>query len=435
MNPEKNLENLCLLLPEPTSLQLESWQLSQANTHLTIQLTSIQPWGQCPLCGTSTRRIHSHYERTLADLPWAAYSVTLQLRVRKFFCVNPQCKRQIFSERIPTVAAPWARCTQRLVQQLTAVGLALGGAAGARLGEQLKCRVSHTTLLRFIFRVPLPLPTTPQTLGVDDFSFRKRHSYGTILVDLDNSRPMALLQGREAEPLTKWLQQHPGIQRVSRDRSKVYKQGIAQGTPEAIQVADRFHLLQNLAEALEQVFRAHGKELKAIETAHCLSAGTRSGGARLVSISPPRSTSSMQHSTQQHRAQRLRLYQKTWTLHRQGWSAPAIAHQLGISSKTVLYYLHTTTFPERQGRSDRGKSRLNPYKDYLLQHWNNGCYDTKQLFRDIQQQGYLGSYQTVARYTHRLRQAQGMAVRQRPVRLLSPVTDSRQLPLTARRAT
>lgn len=388
-----------------------------------------------PLCSTSTRRIHSHYERTLADLPWADYSVTLQLRVRKLFCVNPQCKRRIFTERIPTVAAPWARCTQRLVQQLTAVGLALGGAAGARLGGQLNCRVSRSTLLRFILRVPLPSPTTPQTLGVDDFSFRKRHSYGTILVDLDNSRPIALLKGREAEPLREWLQQHPGIQRVSRDRSKVYKQGIAQGAPGASQVADRFHLLQNLAEVLEQVFRTQGKELKAIETAHCLSATTRPDGMRAVAISPPRSTSPMQQSTQQHRARRLRLYQKTWALHRQGWSAPAIAHQLGISSKTVLRHLHTATFPERQGRSDRGKSLLNPYKVYLLQHWNNGCHDTKQLFRDIQQQGYLGSYQTVARYTQRLRQAQGMAVRQRPVRLLSRVTDSRQPPLTARRAT
>ncbi|WP_242062959.1 ISL3 family transposase [Nostoc sp. FACHB-145] len=253
------------LLPDSTNLRLENCQLDKIKTQINLIVSAISRVVNCPVCNQATHKIHSRYERCLADLPWANYSITLQLRVRKFFCINTLCKRRIFTERMTNVTAPWARKTLRLAQRLSAIGLANGGAAGARLSEQLGIKVSRNTLLNLIRSIPLPPIVTPQTLGVDDFCFRKCKTYGTAIIDLERSRPIALLKDAKAETLAEWLKAHPGVKVVSRDRSKTYESGIRQGAPEAIQVADRFHLLQNLSQTLYQVFGIHAKLLKEVE--------------------------------------------------------------------------------------------------------------------------------------------------------------------------
>ena len=125
---------LARLLPDTTLLRLEACEVDDAAAQITLCVRSTQTRAPCPLCATPARRIHSDYERTLADLPWATYRVRLQLCVRKWFCCNRACPRRIFTEGLPTVAAPWARRTLRLAQHLVAVGLALGGKAGVHPG-------------------------------------------------------------------------------------------------------------------------------------------------------------------------------------------------------------------------------------------------------------------------------------------------------------
>lgn len=169
------------LLPDETYVRLATWNLDPVRSAITLTLQARRITARCPLCGRRSKRVHSHYERTLADLPWGVHTVTLRLRVRRLFCRNIRCARRIFAERLPAIAPPWARGTRRLEDRLTAVGLALGGSAGVRLGNRLGLAVSRNTLLRRVRQASMPFVVTPSALGVDDWALRKRAIYGTVL--------------------------------------------------------------------------------------------------------------------------------------------------------------------------------------------------------------------------------------------------------------
>ncbi|MGI0486373.1 ISL3 family transposase [Pantanalinema rosaneae CENA516] len=269
-----------------------------------------------------------------------------------------------------------------------------------------------------------------KTLGVDDFAFRKGQRYGTILVDLDRHRPIALLKDREANTLAEWLQQHPEVQVLSRDRSKSYKQGMTQGAPEAIQVADRFHLLQNLVGVLERFFATQSHTLKAVDLAH-------HQGLAQPQVVPPQPPTAQQQRAQQRRERRLANYEQVHQLRQQGVKVVDIAHHLGMGERTVFTYLASPEFPEWQPYPPRRSSEsiLTPYMPYLLEQWHAGQRQAKELFGQIQRQGYRGSYKTVAKYTHQLRQTQRQQLSPQEGRGPAPRNmEFGQPPLSARRA-
>jgi transposase len=430
------MDLVACLLPLGSPLHLETWALDEATAQLTLRVMSTQALVHCPVCRFPTQRIHSHYTRTVADLPCAHLHVVLQLGVRKFFCANGRCTRGIFTERLPQLLAPWARRTQRLAHRLGSIALALGGAAGELLSQQLGLPVSRNTLLRLLRQLPVPSRATPTVLGVDDFAMRKRYTYGTVLIDLERHQPVTLLPDRTADTFTQWLREHPGVEVIARDRSKAYAEGAQQGAPAATQVADRFHLLQNLAEALDQVFTTHPQALDAVNEAMRQQPVPLPDGTGAAPVPPPATPAPVQQQAAQRAARRQALYEQVWTLHRAGWTVPAIAAQVGLGRRTIFRYLHTPTCPGRQHRSTYGRSLLTPYKNYLLARWNAGCRTAMRLFRELQPQGYTGSYALVAAYASRLRQAQGLPPgRRSPGQTLPRVAEPPAQSLTPRRAT
>jgi transposase len=243
------------LLPLPEGMQIDQIQASENEVSITVIAT--HPTSCCPLCRHPSSSIHSRYRRTVRDAPCGGRRVQLALYVRKFFCRNPLCERKIFTERLPDLVRPWAKMTIRYCQQLTSIGLATCGKGGTRLAARLGMQTSRQTILRSLMDLP-DLPTgSILDLGIDDFSFRRGCQFGTILVNLESHRVVDLLPDRKAETSAAWMRQQLDLMAVSRDRGGEYASAARQGAPQALQCADRFHLLKNLGEALEGLLAHH----------------------------------------------------------------------------------------------------------------------------------------------------------------------------------
>lgn len=240
--------DLSLILPD--QFQLTQHQVGQ--TEIQIDLVATQTNGRCPACQRTANKVHSFYQRTLADLPISGRAVSLRIHLRKFVCHNDQCTRKIFAQTAPAYFSPYARRLNRAQHPMQVMALQTGARPAARLCALIAQPVSHSTLLRISRKTPVELHPSPKRVGVDDFAFRKGRRYGTIIIDLDKRQPIDLLPDREGKTLEAWFRDHPGIELVTRDRSSVYANAITTACPDAVQVADRWHLLANLSEVVER---------------------------------------------------------------------------------------------------------------------------------------------------------------------------------------
>ncbi len=238
-------------LPLPDGLVLGQVEISEAQ--LTVEVISTQPCACCPGCETFSDAVHCQYQRSVHDVPCGGRKVVLRLRVRKFFCRLPTCPRKVFAERLPEFVRPWARVSNRLLEELKAIGLSASAEVSERLAPRLGMKVKAPTLLRYL-RTITDAPVTEVTkVGIDDFALKRADSYGTILINLESRRPLDLLPDRTAEAVKPWLRAHPEIQVVSRDRASAFADAVNQVLPHATQIADRYHLVHNLREHLQRL--------------------------------------------------------------------------------------------------------------------------------------------------------------------------------------
>jgi len=400
------------LIPNPAVLRVDT--AIPEGDRITLVASAKQTTAPCPDCGKAATRVHSRYQRTVADLPWQGIAVRFRLTVRKFFCDNRDCSRRLFAERFPEVVHRYARKTVRLVDALTELAFLVGGEAAARIAKTFGLLISPDTLLKAIKKAPTPTFATPNILGVDDFAFKKGHTYGTILIDQERRCPVDLLPDRNAESVATWLKQHPGIHIVTRDRATEYSKGITDGAPEATQVADRFHLLVNLREALERTVDRHRHNLTGIVL-------PRTGSEPTNRPRAPAPRCEAERTQQTHRKERrTRQHQQIHGLQEQGISIRGIARQLGITRSTVYRYLRLEEGAATE-RTHCSHSMLDAYLPYLCERFEQGCHNGVQLWREIKEKGFPGSRKMVAAWIAQQR------TKQTPLSARQRTSSSRQI--------
>ena len=410
------------LLPLPEGMRIDQIQITENS--LIIAVVATHPASCCPRCSEASLSIHSHYRRVLHDTPCAGRQVQLVLTRRKFYCRNSLCERKVFTERLPAFVEPWARMTLRYCEQITSIGLAACGKGGTRLAARLGIQTTRQTILRRIMELPDDSAGVILFLGIDDFAFRRGCRFGTLFVNLESRRvvDLLLLRGiklmplnghyerlstlflaifkrferisliipdRETETSAAWMRQQLDLMAVSRDRGGAYASAAAQGAPQATQCADRFHLLKNLGEAVEDLLARH----LSLARKHQVEAALKEQAPLWQEARKARRSYPSETLPSAYQQDRLARYQQVIKLREQGMTQQAIAQQIGISIQTVQRWLASGAFP--QGTRHRYVSRLDPYLPYLVQRWAQGCHNMAQLFQELVAQGYQGSYASV----------------------------------------
>jgi transposase len=402
------------IIPDLSDLVLEQVKMT---TEVTLTVRAASPTAPCPCCGIISKRIQSRYTRTLRDLPASGRPVHLVLHVRRFFCQESTCDRKIFAERFPSLTLPRVKFTLRLQEALREMGFELGGEAGARLGKKLSYPGSPDTILRLVKRVELPTTSSPRVVGLDDWSWKRRLRYGTLICDLESRKPLDVLADRSVETVSAWLQKHPSVEIVSRDRSSQYAAAIKKGAPQAIEVADRWHVGKNLAESVQTLLARCRAEIR-----HALQEETRPVQERaeteagLEEEKRPARSRREDQARLARRAQKLDRYEQVLALRDQGLTAADIGSRIGVSGRTVQRWLAHGSFPEARRRRRR-PSLIDPYERYVLQWWQEGNRNGLQLYRELRAQGYTGSSKAMYRYLERLRTPQRPSYRSSPSKI------------------
>jgi transposase len=354
---------------------------------LLILARSTSTTAACPVCGGQSAHIHSRYQRSLADLPSQGRAVVLRLCTRRFRCTRMECPQKIFTERLAATAGhSYLRRTARLEGIVHHLGLALGGRPGQSLAKRLLIPVSRHTLLRVVRRrvTRQAAIDKPRIIGVDDWAWRRGHRYGTIICDLQQHRIIDLLPDREAATLKTWLAERPTITIIARDRGAGYIQAATEGRPEATQVADRWHLMENASAAFLTAVQQSMQVLRSV-------LGT--GG-----VDPKRLTCAerRQHDGWLHREQENAAI---LALAKQGITIKGIVRRTGRSRKLVRQVL-------RGGRTDIFRSRassLEPFTEQLETAWVNGCQNGAALWRQMKAAGFTGGLRVVTEWATRQR--------------------------------
>jgi transposase len=359
---------------------------------LEIHASSTSTKAACPDCQQASSSTHGWYSRSAQNLPSLACKIRLHLQVRRFLCRNALCARKTFVENLAHWLPRYARRTRRLSDLMQQVSLALGAEAGQGVLTYFGTTVSGDTLLRILRKiVPEKAAESLRVLGVDDWAFKKGKSYGSLLINLETHRVVDLLPDRTAQTLSAWLKTQTNIEIVTRDRSSDYAAGIREGAPQALQVADRWHLLLNLRQTLERYLTLIYANLQALPI----------GGAYQAVLQAKRRrfqrSKSESLAAETSLQQRLTLYELIQSRKREGWNIAQLAQDLRHHREIIRKYYYAEVFP--QGKLRRAQfSMLDPYLNYLEQRLAEGCENAMQVWREIQELGYPGTARQVIQW-------------------------------------
>lgn len=344
---------------------------------------------KCPICRKYSNKVHDHYTRTLSDLPVFQNKTTIILKTRKFKCLNSQCNRKVFSEQTPYFLR-YSRRTKRASKILDSLSIELTGKLGSILSKQLLIPVSSSTITRIVHRQQLPPIIQPKVLGVDDWAYRKGRSYGTILIDMETSRPIDILPSREGKELKKWLSKYPDVKIVTRDRASSYSSAINEVCPNAEQVADRFHLLMNLSDALDKYFKSVNPKIRKL---------IKDKSNELLNMSDVQNMDNEEEKSLQSLSkvqkidgikvdQRQDIFNKIKELQAKGISKRKIARDLGISRNTVKSYFSLEALPPRISYKS---TNIELFTQHIVARLNDKGYMMKDIIDEIYKLGYNGS--------------------------------------------
>jgi transposase len=371
------------LLPTGAGLVVEHVQLCGQEVHLFVRASTLGAF--CSACGVWSEAFHSSYGRSIADLPIADRRLVVHLQVRRFRCHESTCRRKTFVEQVPTLVERYARRTRRLRSDLEFIGLALGGRPGSRLCRRQKKSTSRMTLLRLVRALPEPPIETARELGVDEFAFRRGRRYGTILVDAASHHVLDLLEDPSADALVEWLSNHPSVNVLCRDRDGVYASAASRGAPGAMQVADRWHIVHNLADALERMavrVLARLHKQRAVEEL-----SERKPPPPEVVVAPTRI-----------QARNERRHAEIQALRSKGMNITAIAEELRLNRTTVRRFVSVSSAADLRRPTGQGPRGLDRFTPYLVRRWQEGCNVAAFLHAEIKALGYHGSKRTVRRF-------------------------------------
>jgi len=344
---------------------------------------------KCPLCGRYSKRVHDYYFRTITDLPVFQNRTEILLRTRKFRCGNPRCSQKVFSEQTPDIIR-YSRRTKRATRILETFAIELTGRLGSILSEQLHITVSSSTITRIAYSQQLPIISQPRVLGVDDWAYRKGVSYGTILIDMETSKPIELLPSRDGQVLRDWLSKYNDVKIVTRDRASSYAAAINDVCPNAIQIADRFHLLMNLSDALDAYFKSISKRIRSLITAktnELLELPEKESLNISEKGTEDQPVLTVQESIEAKVDQRMETFLKVKELQEKGTPIKRIATDLKMSRNTVKSYFNQESLsPIKSSNS----TNIEVFTDLIVARLNENGYKLITIFREMKELGYTG---------------------------------------------
>jgi transposase len=421
------------LLPADVGLRIDAVALESST--IVVEATTTSTDAPCPRCHHHSTTRHCRYRRHLRDQPCRGWPLRLTLSAWKYVCPRPGCPQRLFCERLTGLARARARTTTDLDHAHRSLGLALGGEAGARLAAVLSIPTSPDTILRRVTSTPDPPPAPPRYVGIDDWATRKGHTYGTILIDLERRCVVDLLPGRDGEALRAWLAANPQVEVITRDRWPAYIRAATEAAPQAKQVADRFHLLMNVREAVEKILSRVTSDIRAANAAVNASAADPPAAAPAAPPSPatPDTNGNPPTATEQRRAgkrqAREERFRRVKELTAEGRSVRQIARRLRMSRGAVLRYRRLETCPDwRPGRT--AATAVDPFAAFIADWVAAGNRNSADLYRELKGKGFTGGYDAARRYLNRRIGGTG-----RPGRrdTSPPVTPAERTPPSARK--